>query len=115
MIATNSAATRPATQGGHVPTIERYRSAKDRQRKLEHDARQAKKEADTLEGALSDAVDANGGMMSAGPYVLGFEMKDGVPAYKGICEAIVAEHGLPAGIIVDKVSQTPQRRVLVIA
>lgn len=115
MLTAQNAATRPATQGGHVPTIERYRAAKDRQRKLEADARKAKKEADTLEGALSDAVEANGGMLAAGPYVLGFESKPGVPAYKGICDDIVSEYGLPAGIIVDKVAQTPERRVLVIA
>jgi hypothetical protein len=105
----------PATAPGLVPTIERYRAARDRQRKLEADARREKKEADTLETALTDATEKSGGMLAAGPYVLGFEWKDGTPSYKSICEDLIRDFDLPAETLLERTADTPPRRVLVIA
>lgn len=105
----------PASAPGLVPTIERYRATRERQRKLEADARREKKEADTLETALSDATDKHGGTLGAGPYVLGFEWKDGTPSYKSICEELIREYDLPPETLLEKAADTAPRRVLVIA
>lgn len=103
--------------GGLAPTVERFLDVKKRQKAAEASGRKLKKEADTLETALSDAVETSEGMTEAGPYVLGFEFEPGdrFPPWKGICEQIVQEHGLSPSVIADKLAALPQRRKLVIA
>lgn len=113
----NGNAPSAPSQTGLVPTIERYRQLQAEQRKLEAAARKLKKQADTLEAAIADQVEQSGGMLEAGPYVLGFEFQDGskYPPYKQICEQVVAEYQLPADVISRKVAALPPRRKLVIA
>lgn len=101
-------------QAGHVydglvPTINRYLEIKAWQRECESEGRKAEKEARVLETALTDAMDANGGTIDAGPHRLRFELVAGVPGYKGICERHIA----PA-VLLDEVNATPKRRKLVV-
>lgn len=94
---------------GLIPTIVRYLEVKAWQRECEAEGRRMDKEAKTLEKALTDALEANGGKLEAGDYRLSFGFVAGIPGYKGICERHIA----PA-VLLEEINATPQRRKLVI-
>lgn len=118
MIATlNGSPPAAGVQGGLVPTVKRFLSIKQEQRDAEKLGRLLKKDADTLETALFDAVETNGGMMEADEFVLSIEDEPGdrFPPWRQICEEIVQEHGLSPDVVANKLKSLPVRRKLVIA
>lgn len=92
-----------------------YLANRAEQKRLEQQARKFAKEANILESALARATDEAGGTIEVGEHMLGFEWKAGTPSYKTICEEIVAENNLSPALILQKVGQTPPKRVFVIA